>query len=336
MKSMIDRIFATVLVLFICYLGPIAQVSAHPLAPTLLQLDVAESGLVAVTWKTSRMVPNGSKVKPHLPDHCKPFLAPDVKEDPTSVVLRWQVDCGDRGLMGATIRVSGLADSGLNTLVRLLGYGQETRTWLLTGKNNTLLVAAPPTKLEVALDYGQLGIHHLLFGPDHVLLVLALMMIIASTRMLLITITAFTLGHSITLSLATLGLVNVPAAPVEVAIAASIMLVAANIPRDAKAPTTALGRAPWIVALAFGLLHGFGFAGALAEIGLPASEIPLALLCFNIGIEIGQIAIVLVAWGLLCWWSSSTNRGRLAVTYAIGGLAGFWTLERLAMLTFVP
>ena len=315
---------------------PAQQAVAHPLAPTLLQLEVKPGGLVDVTWKTSRLVPAGSPVTPHLPAHCEGRSAPVVDEEPTFAVLRWQVDCGEQGLQGHAISVSGLASSNLNTVVKLIDPVLGTRTWLLKGDDASVRVAAAPSKWTVLADYLKLGVEHLVFGPDHVLLVIALMLLINSTRALLLTVTSFTLGHSVTLSLATLGFVEVPTAPIEVAIAPSTMLVAASIPRESGGPAQAVGRAPWLLAFTFGLLHGFGFAGALADIGLPAGEIPLALFAFNVGIEIGQIAIVLTGWWLLRWWSASTNRGRVAVTYAIGGLAGFWTIQRLLFSVTLP
>lgn len=302
---------------------------AHPLAPTLLQLESQGDGLYDVTWKTSRLVPSGSPVTPHLPETCQGVVPPALTEDATYVVMQWQVDCGEAGLQGQTIGISGLEASNLNALVRLIDDDQGARTWLLKGDDATARIAAAPGKAEVLVGYLKLGVEHLVFGPDHVLLVIALMLLISSTRALLLTITAFTIGHSVTLSLATLGIVEVPTAPIEVAIAASIMLVAASIPREAGGPAQAVARAPWLLAFVFGLLHGFGFAGALAAIGLPAGEIPLALFAFNVGIELGQIGIVLAGWWLLRWWSASTSRGRVALTYAIGGMAGFWTVERL-------
>jgi hypothetical protein len=308
---------------------------AHPLAPVLLQLDIREDGRVDVTWKTSLLIPVGSDLRPQFPDHCKALSAPEGSEQATYAVVRWQLDCGSEGLEGHVLGVSGLVGSNLNTLVRINDPLQGSRSWLLKAEETTQRVDEAPGKLAVAKRYLQLGAEHLVFGPDHVLLIIAMMLLISGWRSLLITITAFTLGHSITLCLATLGVVSVPTYPIEVAIAFSIMLVAASIPRDSDAAPRAAARAPWLVALVFGLLHGFGFAGALSAVGLPAAEIPLALFSFNVGIELGQIAIVLLGWWVLRSWTNHTDRGRIAVTYAIGGLAGFWTLQRLLLISQV-
>jgi hydrogenase/urease accessory protein HupE len=180
------------------------------------------------------------------------------------------------------------------------------------------------------------GVEHILFGFDHLLFVLALLLIVPSWRMLFWTITSFTLAHSITLSLATLGVVQVPGPPVEAAIALSILLLACEIVRSQRGQPSLTAQYPWVVAFSFGLLHGFGFAGALTDIGIPQGDIPLALFTFNVGVELGQLAFIAV---VLTAVASARRIGapifverhaRVAVTYAIGILAGFWFIERVA------
>jgi hydrogenase/urease accessory protein HupE len=176
------------------------------------------------------------------------------------------------------------------------------------------------------------GIEHILFGFDHLLFVLALMLIVRSTRTLILTITAFTVAHSITLTFATLGWVSPPTGPVEIMIAFSIVLVAAEIVAQERGQTSLTIAAPWIVAFAFGLLHGFGFASALQNLGLPQGDIPLALFCFNLGVEIGQlmfVALILAAAALLRKFLEVPRRAVLASAYSIGIIAAYWTLERL-------
>jgi hydrogenase/urease accessory protein HupE len=183
-----------------------------------------------------------------------------------------------------------------------------------------------------ATSYFALGVEHILFGIDHLLFVLALVLIVRGVGLLVKTITAFTIAHSITLALATLELVKLPSAPVEAVIALSIVFVAAEILRSRRGQRGLTERAPWLVALTFGLLHGFGFAGALVEVGLPANDIPFALLLFNVGVEAGQLAFVaavLVTVGIfrrsripLPRWAS------LLPPYAIGSVAMFWVIER--------
>ena len=187
----------------------------------------------------------------------------------------------------------------------------------------------------VVVTYVMHGIEHILFGMDHLLFVFALILIVRSRRVLLLTVTAFTLAHSITLSLATLGVVHVPGPPVEAAIALSILLLACEIIRLQRGHTSLTARWPWVVAFSFGLLHGFGFASALTEIGLPQGDIPLALFAFNVGVEIGQlifIGLLVGAWACAARISFSPalkSHALSAATYAIGTAAAFWFVERL-------
>ena len=181
--------------------------------------------------------------------------------------------------------------------------------------------------------YLRQGIDHILFGIDHLLFVLALLLIVRDWRMLVKTVTAFTVAHSITLALSIFGLVRLPPGPVEVLIAASILLVAVEAVRREWGGTSIAIEWPWVVAFAFGLLHGFGFAGALQDLGLPQGDIPLALLMFNIGVEVGQLAFIAVVLAAIAAFTRIYAVPRQAVlvsSYAIGILAAFWTIERLS------
>lgn len=192
------------------------------------------------------------------------------------------------------------------------------------------------TSGPAAGGYFVLGVEHILFGIDHLLFVLALVLIVRGGGLLVKTITAFTIAHSITLALATLGFVKVPSAPVEAVIALSIVFVAAEILRSRRGVRGLTTRAPWIVAFTFGLLHGFGFAGALAQVGLPPHDIPLALLFFNLGVEAGQLAFVAVALGVIALIRranfSMPRWTQLVPPYAIRGVAMFWVIQRIAAL----
>jgi hydrogenase/urease accessory protein HupE len=184
--------------------------------------------------------------------------------------------------------------------------------------------------------YFVLGVEHILFGIDHLLFVFALVLIVRGAGLLVKTITAFTLAHSITLALATLGYVHVPSAPVEAVIALSIVFVASEIVRGQRDEPGLTERAPWLVAGTFGLLHGFGFAGALSQVGLPANDIPLALLWFNVGVEAGQLAFVAVVLGVIALlrripWTLP-RWAPLVPPYAVGALAMFWVIERTAAI----
>jgi hydrogenase/urease accessory protein HupE len=194
-------------------------------------------------------------------------------------------------------------------------------------------VEEPPTAWAVAWQYLELGVAHILLGFDHLLFVLALLLIVRGCRRLLVTVTAFTLAHSITLAAATLGFVDVPGPPVEATIALSIVFLASELVKVHRGQPSLTARAPWLVAFAFGLLHGFGFAGALADVGLPRVEIPLALLTFNLGVELGQIMFVFMA--LAAGWLLGRIRGEWPTwaaqlpAYGIGTVAAFWLVERV-------
>ena len=247
------------------------------------------------------------------------------------------------GFAGETIAFDGLAESRTDVLVRIERLSGEISTARLTPANPSLIVPAATGWQEVAATYVWLGVEHILFGIDHLLFVLALIMLAGSWQRIALTITAFTVAHSITLGAATLGYLNVPGPPVEAAIALSIVLVAVEIVNSRKRAETSLtARLPWLVAFAFGLLHGLGFAGALSEVGLPDHAIPVALLFFNIGVELGQLAfaatVAVAAFQMLGRLSdmvlsarrSAAAFGRGCTTaYCIGGIASFWLIERV-------
>jgi hydrogenase/urease accessory protein HupE len=307
------------------------KASAHPLAPNLLRLDIQTDGSVIVTWKVSRRRPMGLDFQPIFPEHCTRIGEEQILDDTSAQTRRWRLDCGEEGLTGYPVSMTHIDDQRASALVTISDPSGSSATHLLTPRDPTAEVVARVDKADVAADYLGFGVEHLLTGWDHVLLVIALMFIAQTRRALIWTITAFTLGHSVTLALATFDLIQLPPAPTEAAIAASIAFVAAEIPQKGDSSTTLLARFPWIMGVAFGLLHGLGFAGALRETGLPTQELPLALVSFNLGIEIGQILVVVVAWWLIRKVIRTYPRGPGIVAYAIGTLAIFWMLQRTAL-----
>jgi hydrogenase/urease accessory protein HupE len=312
--------------------------AAHRLAPSLLSIDESADGAIAVTFKMARQQPTGGEVAPELPERCVPSERPRVESDEQSVTVRWTARCGAEGLVGARVGVSGLAEIGTNALLRIaLGDGRRVQAVLYAGAAS-LVVPARPTVLTVFRDYLRLGVHHIATGFDHLLFVFGLVLLARGTRALLWTVTAFTVGHSVTLSLAALGVVRFPTAPIELAIAGTILALALELARtrDDRARETLLRRRPWAVAFAFGLLHGFGFAGALAEVGLPEQEIPAALFSFNVGIELGQVGFVAIVLALRRLFapalaSAPAWLARVPVT-AMGALAVYWCLDRATQL----
>jgi hydrogenase/urease accessory protein HupE len=249
------------------------------------------------------------------------------------------------GLAGQAISIEGLSGTTTDVLVRIESLGGATQTERLSPTSTTFVVQTVPGAWEVATTYLQLGIEHILFGFDHLLFVLALVILVRDWRRVAMTVTAFTIAHSITLAAATLDIVNVAGPPVEASIALSIVLVAVEIVNARRGKPSLAARWPWLVAFCFGLLHGFGFAGALAEVGLPHHAIPIALLFFNLGVEVGQLAFVaaVLATGELfrravalrfepATVQHTINRLDLTAAYAIGAVAAYWLIERTSAL----
>ncbi len=236
-------------------------------------------------------------------------------------------------LVGQVVAVEGDAAVPTDVILQLRLLDGTHHSTVLRPRARSFEIPARPSAWEVATSYWQMGTIHILEGIDHLLFVLALLIIVPSARALVVAVTAFTVAHSITLSLATLDLLALPSAPTEAVIALSIVFLAGEIVHKHRGQSGVTQRYPWIVAFAFGLFHGLGFAGALAEIGVPANAVPLALLTFNLGVETGQllfIAAVLAVRSLAMRLSGQAWRrlSALPAAYVIGGIAAFWTLER--------
>jgi hydrogenase/urease accessory protein HupE len=247
----------------------------------------------------------------------------------------------DGGIIGQPVTIEGLSATSTDVLVRIESLGGAIQTERLSPTKTSFIIQAVPGAGEVAATYLRLGVEHILFGLDHLLFVLALVILVRGWGRVAITVTAFTIAHSITLTAATLGFVNVPGPPLEAAIALSILLVAVEIVNARRGKPSPTARLPWLVAFSFGLLHGFGFAGALAEVGLPQHAIPVALLFFNVGVEIGQLIFVAVVLSLISLVhhvaskllepariQQSLDRLDMTVAYAIGVMAAYWLIER--------
>jgi hydrogenase/urease accessory protein HupE len=249
---------------------------------------------------------------------------------------RWTAKCPG-GLTGGTIHIAGLSATVTDVLVRLERLDGTTQIARLTPSAPSLVVEAAPGATEVARTYLMLGVEHILGGFDHLLFVLALLILVKGTRRLIWTVTAFTVAHSLTLAGATLGFVHVPGPPVEAAIALSIVFVAAEIVLSRQGMLGLTEKFPWIVAFTFGLLHGFGFAGALNEVGLPQSAIPVALFFFNVGVEVGQLLFIASVIAVIALGRRIARRIDVAPVawawrvppYAIGSVASFWLIQRI-------
>jgi len=316
-------------------LVPLAA-SAHESRPAYLAINETAPGHFSILWRTPVLAGMRLPIVLKLPDHVKNLKDPVVSELSDSLVERRRVDAGPNGLAGHRIEFAGLQLTITDVLVRVQMRDGSVSTTLVRPSRPWIEISAAPELLSVAEAYILHGIEHILFGFDHLLFVLALILIVRSRRVLLWTITAFTIAHSITLSLATLGVVHVPGPPVEAMIALSILLLANEIVRLQHGQISLTSRWPWIVAFSFGLLHGFGFASALTDIGLPQGDIPLALFSFNVGVEIGQLIFIGVVLGALICIRRVRVPPRIrhaavpVTTYAIGITAAFWFIERLA------
>jgi hydrogenase/urease accessory protein HupE len=307
-------------------------IRAHPLAPSLLELHELPSGLVEVLWRT----PLPRPLEPAILDGCRRVGSTRSSRNVGSATVEFRADCGLRGLAGVGIRVAGLRGSGTNALVRVTMRDGRTTRAILSGDRDFLRVPEQAGGAEGFVAYVRVGIEHIASGLDHLLFLFALVLLAPSRRSLLGTITGFTVGHSVTLSLVALGLVRVPSAPIEFFIALSILWVAVELTRTHRAGQSRRGRTDWAMTAGFGLLHGAGFAGAMVNVGLPSSEIVLALLSFNGGIELGQVGFVggvLAARWIVERAHIPLPRWRAqGVAYAIGSVAAFWCFQRAALL----
>ena len=308
---------------------------AHETRPAYLELTETQPGHFDVLWRTPVLSGMRLPVVLELPDGVKDETVPSVQELADSRVERRAIDAGPEGLAGRRIEFAGLPLTITDVLVRVALRDGTTWTAIARPSQPFVEIAAAGGAWSVLRTYWLHGMEHILFGYDHLLFVLALILIVPSARVLFFTITAFTLAHSLTLALATLGVVHVPGPPVEAAIAASILLLASEIVHLRRGVVGWTARWPWLVAFAFGLLHGFGFASALMDVGLPRGDIPLALFAFNLGVECGQLAFVALVLAVV----ALVRRARAArleaqalraAPYAIGALAAFWLFERLA------
>ncbi|HEU4346090.1 MAG TPA: HupE/UreJ family protein [Candidatus Binatia bacterium] len=335
---------------------------SHETRPAYLEIKETASGQYRMLWKRPILGEVALPLDLRLPGSCQDVEAPTRYATLGSLTERRVITCGE-GLSGKTISIDGLEASITDALVRIQTGNGRTQTRLLKPASPSFVVPEARLFGGVAVEYVFLGIDHILRGIDHLLFVLGLLLIVANRWMLFKTITSFTVAHSITLGAATLGYASVSVPPLSAVIALSILFLgpeivrqhdARYVRRDARYDMKDTGneirdagsrianhvslttRYPWIVAFAFGLLHGFGFASGLTELGLPRAEIPVALLLFNVGVELGQIGFLVMIFALdksfrlleIKWprWVE------LVPGYAVGSLGAFWTIERTVMM----
>jgi hydrogenase/urease accessory protein HupE len=308
---------------------------AHESRPAYLEVTESQENAFDITWRRPARGEMVLSMQPVFPEHCQTQGGIANYLSQGAHVQRWAIQCEPNGLVGSSIYIEGLVQTITDVLVRIQFLEGTTQTQILKPNDTRMAVHGAPSLWQVTSDYFILGVEHILGGIDHLLFVLCLLLIVEGKWLLVKTITAFTVAHSITLALATLGFVNVPQAPVEAVIALSILFLAVELVKQQQGKCDLAMRAPWIVAFIFGLLHGFGFAGALSEVGLPQADIPLALLMFNVGVEVGQLlfiaAVLLVIWVWKLVIKIEPTWLPRATAYGIGGLSSFWIISRVAL-----
>lgn len=328
------RTLSSIIALLLLCVGPLSQAFAHESQPGLLQLTQQDTSRFEVVWRAPIYYGKPHPASLQLPANWKTVGHPTTRQLSDSALHQRVVEIDTPSIHGSVIRLPGLEATITDVLVRVEFVDGTHFSTILKPDQPWVSIEGQRSAWQVAWDYTLLGIEHILSGIDHLLFVLALLLIVSGVRRLVWTVTSFTLAHSITLAAATLGWVWVPGPPVEAVIALSILFLASELVKINRGEQSLTARYPWLVAFTFGLLHGFGFAGALTQVGLPQNEIPLALLMFNVGVELGQLMFVMLMLGII------VALGRLRVqwpdwsrqlpAYAIGSMAGLWFVERVS------
>lgn len=332
----VQKVFL-VAILLLVGLGSTVKLHAHEIRPAVLNIVEQKPGWFDITWKVPVMPGYEVDLEPILPDSLAPYGPPANHDIPGAKVQYATYQAKEGALSGETIFIEGLSATQIDVMVRINFADGTTQSKILRPKEPSFTVPAPGTRAEIAWVYLRLGVEHILQGFDHLLFVLGLLLIVGRKWMLFKTITAFTIAHSLTLFAATLGYVSAPIKPIEATIALSILFLGPEVIRVLRGETSFTIRHPWVVAFAFGLLHGFGFASGLSTIGLPNTEIPVALLLFNVGVEIGQLLFVLFVLSLERFsrrvLDTQWPRWVTALpAYTVGSLGAFWTIQRVAVM----
>jgi hydrogenase/urease accessory protein HupE len=308
---------------------------AHESRPGYLELTQTEAGTWRVLWKRPINGEVEIRISPLFPESCGLVGAAQGEEGTSTLLVRAELQCQEP-LVGQRVAIDGLETTITDVMLRVYYLDGASETHLLRPSSPSAEIGQSAGAWRRAAAYLRLGIQHIVQGVDHLLFVLGLLLIVQTTGMLLKTITSFTVAHSITLAIATLGYAEVPSLPLNAVIALSILFLGPEILRAQRGESSLTIRHPWIVAFAFGLLHGFGYATGLTEMGLPPAEIPLALFTFNVGVEIGQLAFValvlLLARAFLTLEIRWPRWVKAVPGYAVGTLGAFWTIDRTLAL----
>ena len=308
-------------------------VRGHEVRPAYLELRQTGATTWSVLWKVPAQGDMRLSIHPRFPEGCARTGEPVAMMSRGAYAERTAIHC-EAGLAGRTIGIDGLRATMTDVLLRSVRSDGSVQVAHLTPLAPAAVIEAAPGMLQVTRTYMVLGVEHIFGGIDHLLFILGLLLLVGRGWMLVKTITAFTVAHSITLAGATLGWLQVPQAPTEAVIALSILFLASELAKKRQGRGGLMQGYPWLVSFLFGLLHGVGFAGALREVGLPEDDIPLALLSFNVGVEIGQLMFVGAV--LLAFAAMRRQLARLPPwtralpAYAVGTMAAFWSMQRMA------
>ena len=317
-------------------LGASAGVSAHESQPGTVELRQVAQDRYEVTWRAPIYLGQPHPARLEVPEHWKTVVEPTLRMLSDSQVFRSVVTVGSGGMEGSIIRFPGLENTVTDVFVRLNRLDGTVMTTIVRPTRPYAQLRGERPWYVTAGEYIGLGFHHILQGLDHLLFVLGLMLIVKSRMTLIKTITAFTVAHSITLAIATLGFASAPLPPLNAAIALSILFLGPEIVRSWRGETSLTINYPWVVAFLFGLLHGFGFASGLSTTGMPKAELPPALLFFNVGVELGQLVFVFTALALARSFKVLEVRwprwAEALPGYAVGSLGAYWTLQRTVIL----
>lgn len=320
--------YISTLIIFILFS---VSLFAHEVRPAYFSMTQISDSTFQVVWKIPALGTSIPKIYPVLPANWE-IINEQSNLLPGNLRRTYIVEIKN-GIEGNSLFFDGQNKTLIDVLVSIKKNDGIQYSAMIKPSNPSYVIPLVPDRYSVIKTYFRLGVEHIILGIDHLLFVLALLLITKGFRRLVKTITAFTIAHSITLSLAALGYVGLPIAPVEAVIALSILFLAVELFHYTNGRKGLTVRFPWVVAFTFGLLHGFGFASALVELGLPQIDIPWALLFFNVGVELGQIVFVIAALGVL-WLLNKIKFNwptwlKKAPSYAIGTLASFWLIERL-------
>jgi len=304
---------------------------AHEIRPGYLEIKQISESDYQILWKIPLLGNKAPKIDPMFPNN---FTLSLVSEEFLSdAYIRSYKGHYEQVLNGKLIRIKDLELTLIDVLVQINLIDESSYTLLLQPNRASLPIPKEPSKWEVILLYIKLGIDHILIGVDHLLFVLGLLLLVNGFKPLLLTITAFTIAHSITLGIATYEILSVPQPPVEAVIALSIIFLAKEYIALRNGMSSLTAKHPWVVAFTFGLLHGFGFASALSEIGFPQKDVPLALFTFNVGVELGQLIFIGAASIIMKLIAKSTFKfpdwSWKVLPYSMGILASFWFVERV-------